>query len=162
MSMIGWVDLLHSKVSTKFRDLQHAHCIMAGTRISWDNWIIQFIWQLPNVSHAQWLYRNFTLHYHTKGFLCQLTEREIGQEAKLLADAKPSDIPKESHFLLDIPFKPSRSSLVVDDAYWVLAMKSAKKFLPTRERVMAGQGARAKQWVLKASRNLLDRVEDSL
>jgi hypothetical protein len=43
-------------------------------------------------------------------------ERDIRQEAKLLVDAKPSDIPKESRYLLDIPFKLSRSSLVVDDA----------------------------------------------
>ncbi len=29
--MIGWIEFLHSKVSTKFWSIQHAHCIMAGT-----------------------------------------------------------------------------------------------------------------------------------
>ncbi len=94
--MIGWVEFLHGKVSTKFWKLQHIHCIMASTRISGDDWIIKFIQQLLDISHAQWLYSNFTLNHYTKGYLRQWTKRDIRQEVKLLADVKSSDIPRES------------------------------------------------------------------
>ncbi len=40
---IGWAEFLHGKVTTKFRKIQQVHCIMAGTRISGDDWITHFI-----------------------------------------------------------------------------------------------------------------------
>jgi hypothetical protein len=39
---IEWVEFLHGKVSTKFWKIQQEHCIMAGTRISSDDWITYF------------------------------------------------------------------------------------------------------------------------
>ncbi len=51
--MNGWIEFLHGKVSTKFWSIQHAHCIMAGTRISGDDWMTQFTRQLLDISHAQ-------------------------------------------------------------------------------------------------------------
>jgi hypothetical protein len=75
---------------------------------------------------------------------------------------KPTDIPKESHYLLDISFKPTRSTLVVDDSYWVLAMKATKNYLQRQEQAKAEQGAGAQRQAMKISRNLLDGVEDSL
>jgi hypothetical protein len=160
--MIGWIEFLHSKVSTKFWSIQRAHCIMAGTRISGDDWMTQFTRQLLDISHAQWLYRNFTLHHYTKGYLCQRTERDIKQEVEILVYTKPTDIPKESCYLLDISFKPTTSTSVVDVLYWVLAMKAAKNYLQRQEWAKAEQGAGAQQQATKISRNLLDGVEDSL
>ncbi len=77
-------------------------------------------------------------------------------------NTKPTDIPKESRYLLDISFKPTTSTLVVDDLYWVLVMKAANNSLQRQEQAKAGQGAGARQQAMKISRNLLDRVEDSL
>jgi hypothetical protein len=75
--MIGWIEFLHGKVSTKFWSIQHTHCIMVGTRISGDDWMTQFTRQLLDISHVRFLYRNFTLHHYTKGYLCQRMERDI-------------------------------------------------------------------------------------
>jgi hypothetical protein len=40
--MIGWIELLHGKVSIKFWSIQRAHCVTAGTRISGNDWMTQF------------------------------------------------------------------------------------------------------------------------
>jgi hypothetical protein len=96
---------------------------MAGTRISGNDWMTQFTRQLLDISHAQWLYRNFILHHYMKGYLHQRTERDIKQEVEILVNTKPTDIPKESRYLLDISFKPTMFTLAVDDSYWVLVMK---------------------------------------
>jgi hypothetical protein len=81
---IGWDEFLHGKVSKKFRTIQTAHCILAGTHITGDDWMKQFIQRLVEISHAQWLYRNFTLHHYVKGYLRQRTENDINCEVEIL------------------------------------------------------------------------------
>jgi hypothetical protein len=130
---IGWVEFLDGKVSTKFRMIQQAHCIMEGTRISRDDWTTRFTRQLIDISHAQWLYRNFTLHHYTKGYLRQWTVNDIRREVEKLADTQPSDIPKRSRYLLEIFHRPNKLTSDIEDAYWVAAMKAAKKGLLRRE-----------------------------
>ncbi len=154
---IGWVEFLHGKVSTKFRKIQQAHCIMAGTRISGDDWITHSTRQLIEISHAQWIYRNFTLHHYTKGYLRLQTVNTIRWEVEELADTRPSKIPKESCYLLEISLRPNKLTLDIEDAYWVAAMKVAKKGLWQRKRAAEKQRARAQRTTTKTSRNLLNR-----
>jgi hypothetical protein len=59
--------ILHDKILIKIRKIQEAHCIIAGTRINGTNRMAQFVHQLVEISNAQWLYRNFTLHHYAKG-----------------------------------------------------------------------------------------------
>ncbi len=87
--------------------------------------MIQFTRLLIDISHAQWLYKNFTLHHYTKGYLRQRTERDVRREVENLANTGPTDIPKESWYLLDISFRPGNSTSVMDDSHWVLVMKAA-------------------------------------
>ncbi len=61
--LIGWGEFLHGKVSIKLQKIQEAHCIMFGTKINGADWMVQFARQLVEISHAQWMYRNFTLHH---------------------------------------------------------------------------------------------------
>jgi hypothetical protein len=159
---IGWVEFLHGKVTTKFWKIQQAHCIMAGTRISSDDWITHFTRQLIEISHAQWLYRNFTLYHYTKGYLCLRTVNDIRREVEELADTQPSDIPRESCYLLEISLRPNKLTLDIEDAYWVAAMKAAKKGLWQCEWAAEKQGAGAQRTTTKTSRNLLEGVNDSL
>jgi hypothetical protein len=67
--LIGWGEFLDGKVSIKICRIQEDHCIMAGTRINEADWMAQFARQLVEISHAQWMYRNFTLHHYAKGYL---------------------------------------------------------------------------------------------
>ncbi len=83
---IGWVEFLHGKVSKKIRTLQGAHCILASTNTNSSNWMRHFVQQLVEISHAQWLYRYFTLHHHVKGYLRQRTVKEICREVELLTN----------------------------------------------------------------------------
>jgi hypothetical protein len=79
-------------VSKKFRKIQDAHCILSGSIINGEGWMKQFVERLVNISHSQWLYRNFTLHHYAKGYLCQWAEKEIIEEVEPLADTRPSEI----------------------------------------------------------------------
>jgi hypothetical protein len=142
---IDWCELLHGKVSKKIRKLQDAHCILASTNTNGKDWMKQFIQQQVEISHVQWLYRNFTLHHYAKGYLCQRTANEISREVKLLADTRPLDILQESRYLLELPQRPLHSSLPVHSTYWVLAMKAVKTSLRRKEAHFALQGTRSRQ-----------------
>ena len=85
-----------------------------------------------------------------------------GCQTEILANTRPTDIPKESWYLLDISFRPGNSISVVDDLHWVLVMKAVKRYMLMQEQAKAQQGAGARRQVKKMSRNLLDGVGESL
>jgi hypothetical protein len=103
----------------------------------------QFVERLVNISHSQWLYRNFTLHHYAKGYLRQRAEKEIIEEAERLADTRPSEIPPEYNYLLELPQWLQQSSSAAYKTYWVLAMRAAK-IQPTEQRDALGKIGYAK------------------
>jgi hypothetical protein len=66
---IGWVELLHGKVSVKIAKIQDIHCKLSDCRMTGADWMKHFIGKLLQTFHSQWLYRNFTLHDRTRGYL---------------------------------------------------------------------------------------------
>jgi hypothetical protein len=155
---IGWCVFLHGKVSTKTWKLQGPHCILAGTNINGHDWMKHFIQRLVEISHAQWLYRNFTLHHYAKGYLHQRTVHKISRDVELLVGTRSSDIPRESRYLLEIPQQPLHSLLPVHKAYWVLAAKAAKTSFTRNEADLTSQGAKARQREQQPYHNLLEGV----
>jgi hypothetical protein len=124
--------------------------------------MVQFACQLVEISHAQWMYRNFTLHHYAKGYLQQQTEQDIGREVDLLADTRLLNLPMECRYLLELPQRPSMSLSSVHNAYWILALKAAKAACSREEREYAQKSTRAQRKEHRISRNLLDGVETSL
>jgi hypothetical protein len=106
-------------------------------------------------SHAQWLYRNFTLHHYTKRHLCKHTENEIRREVELFADKLPADLPQECCHLLELPRQPSHLPSLVYNTYRVLAMKAAKTTLLRKEREYAQQGNWARRLILNGTTTYL-------
>jgi hypothetical protein len=159
---IGWCKFLHGKTSTKLQQLQGAHCILAGINIHGYDWMKHLIQKLVEISHAQWLYCNFTLHHYAKGYLHQRTVNKISQDIELLADTRPSDLPQESRYLLEISQQPLHFLLPVHKAYWVLAVKAAKTSFRRKEADLTSQGTRARQWEQQPSCNLLEGIKECL
>jgi hypothetical protein len=122
----------------------------------------QFVQRLVEMFHAQWLYRNFTLHHHVKGYLRQRTVKEICREVELLTNTQLLDVPQGSRYLLEVPQLQLPSSSPVQNVYWVLAMKAAKTKLRRKEEDQAKQGTRSGQGEKQPSHNLLERVQESL
>lgn len=80
----------------------------------------------------------------------------------LLADTRPSNLPMECRYLLELPQRPSTSLSSVHDAYWILALKAAKAACSRDEREYAQKSTGARHKEPRISRNLLDGVETSL
>ena len=80
----------------------------------------------------------------------------------LLADTRPSNLPMECRYLLELPQRPSTSLSSIHDAYWILALKAAKAACSRDEREYAQKSTGAQRKEPRISRNLLDGVETSL
>ena len=93
---------------------------MTGT-----DWMKQLITRLLNISHAQWMYRNFSLHNKTSGYLRQSDQADVLAEIATLSNKRPEEIPEESWFLLEVEMVNLDSSSLAQQKYWIAAMKVA-------------------------------------
>ena len=61
--LIGWTEFLHGKVSVEIASIQRFHCMMSPScRLTGEDWMKAFISHLLQISHSQWIFRNYTLH----------------------------------------------------------------------------------------------------
>ena len=123
VDQIGWVDFMHGRLPTALHSLQQEHCQLGG-RISGADWMKMFVRKIINITHGQWLYRNFSLHNSTKGLLHLKRQEEVLTSITHLAECDPQDIPDDSQFLLEIEVDAPTTSLVQQE-YWVAAMQAA-------------------------------------
>lgn len=127
--LIGWADFLLGRIPTSMTTLQDNYCTAFSlpNGATGSTWAKSFIYQLLQISHSQWLYRNFTLHHRTRGYLATKARLEILEKIADLADVRSTDIPEESAFLLEIDFRGLVVSTVNRQQYWVAAMQAAIK-----------------------------------
>ncbi len=61
--MIRWTEFLHGKVSVDIAMIQKLHCMSSpACRMTGNDWTKGFISHLLQMSHSQWIFRNYTLH----------------------------------------------------------------------------------------------------
>ena len=123
--LIGWVEFLHGKVSVEIAKLQRFHCAASPCRMNGTDWMKHFVSHLLHISHSQWLYRNFTLHDTTRGYLRLKERQNVLIQIDQLLEVDPNNIPAESRFLLEMDFDGLYQSSFEKQAYWVVAMKAA-------------------------------------
>ena len=123
---IGWVEFLHGKVSVKLMEIQSRFCSRTATRTTGRDWATQLVGQLQDMSHSQWLYRNFTLHHKTIGYLRLRKEKEVRRQAEMLSQTNQADIPEDCQFHLEIEATPHSDTPMERISYWILAMNGAR------------------------------------
>jgi hypothetical protein len=124
---IGWVELLHGKVSVEITGSQEIHCTLSLCCMTGNDWMKHFIENLIQVLHSQWLYRNFTLHNKTRGYLHLQHRKEVLKEVDCLMDTNLDEIPQGSQYLLEMDFTSLFNASFEQQSYWVLAMKAVRR-----------------------------------
>ncbi len=89
------------------------------------DWFKRLISKLLNISHAQWAYRNFSLHNKLNGHLQLCKQEEVLTKIAELSSTPPDAIPEESRFLLEFESSSPDSSNLTQQEYWVTAMTAA-------------------------------------
>lgn len=124
---IGWDDLLHGRIPISLLTFQHSYCASLGNRMNGADWAKAFVIKLLDISHGQWMYRNFSLHNKNRGHLQLSHQAEVLSEIAILAESRPEDIPPESRFLLELETATLDLQSLARQEYWVAAMKAALK-----------------------------------
>ena len=116
---------MEGKVSKELLLLQHTALVGSPSRLTIKDWAKQFISQLLHISHAQWVFRNVSLHDKNIGYLQRLQRQKVLMEIDRLSQLNPSDLPLGSRYLLEIDFSTPQNSSLIKQSYWILAMKAA-------------------------------------
>jgi hypothetical protein len=123
---IGWFELMHGKLAIQLVQIQEKYSSSNNNGLDGKRWATAIVTQLQEMSHSQWLYRNFSLHHLTAGYLRRQEEKNLRETARELATLDPSKLPAGSHYLLEIDIESAEQSFSTI-SYWVLAMKAAQK-----------------------------------
>lgn len=127
IDMIGWTDLLHGRIPISLRAYQQSYCASINSRMNGQDWAKALITKLLNVSHSQWMYRNFSLHSKSKGHLNLAHQADVLTEIAQLSECNPEDVPVESRFLLEVEIINLDTKSNTHQEYWISAMKAALK-----------------------------------
>jgi hypothetical protein len=90
-----------------------------------NDWMKAFISHLVQMSHSQWIFRNYTLHDKGRRYLRLRLRSDTLCEINKLLETPPPDISPQSQYLLELDHSSMYNARYKDQAYWVLAQKAA-------------------------------------
>jgi hypothetical protein len=126
--LIGWTEFLHGKVSVEIVSIQNLHCMSSPScQLTGADWMKAFISHLLQISHSQWIFRNYTLHDKQRGYLCLRLRLKVLREIHKLLETPPSEVPPESQYLLELDHSTMYKASYEEQAYWVLALKATRR-----------------------------------
>ena len=96
LDAIGWVNFMEGKLPKALFSMQASALACSPSRLSIVDWSKQLVSRILHISHAQWIFRNFTLHDKAQGYLTQVKRQAILKEIDKLAQLDPNDIPPGS------------------------------------------------------------------
>ncbi len=97
------------------------------SRLTIADWTKRLISQLLQILHAQWVFRNVSLHDARTGYIRVKRRENFLAEVDRLAKVDPILLPENSKYLLEIDFSALHCDPLEKQSYWVLAMKAAVK-----------------------------------
>ena len=122
----GWFNFMVGQFPTAIREMHQVHCALYNCRLLCNSWIAVLVSKILDISHNQWLYRNFTLHNKLNGYLRLQQQETIIREVAKLSVSDPAAIPSESRLLLEVELMSSLDAASVStQLHWIHAMKAA-------------------------------------
>ncbi len=77
---------------------------MSSNYLNGLDWTKQFITDILQITHSQWIYQNILLHDKCQGYLHNKKSEELMKEMESLVDLAPEEVPESSRFLFKINF----------------------------------------------------------
>jgi hypothetical protein len=101
---ISWKNFTKGHISTQFYEIQTFHLAMSSNYLNGLDWTKQFITDILQITHSQWIYQNILLHDKCQGYLHNKKSEELMKEMESLVDLAPEEVPESSRFLFKINF----------------------------------------------------------
>ncbi len=131
---IGWRRFMEGMISKEFCRIQETHRRLSNSYISGDKWAQSLTVKLLEMSHGQWLVRNFLIHDNVGGMLA-LERKEDLQVAIEEQQAMGLDgLAEEDKYLTEISLGDLETTSWEYQAYWLLAVKAARNAYSLRRQ----------------------------
>jgi len=121
--LIPWTSFMEGPEIFRLQNRSLACSPSCFTTLAWSKKLIS---QILHITHAQWIFRNLSLHHNTIGYLRLTQQKEVLAEIDQLSQLDLEAVPEESKYLLEINFSSLKNDSLVSQSYWLFAIKAAK------------------------------------
>ena len=125
--LIPWRAFMEGKVSTALFRLQESALTHSSSTMTIGSWAKKFTTHLLHITHAQWVFRNVTLHDASVGYRMECRRTALLREIDALSTTDPQSLPEGRRYLLEMDFSSLLEASAEKQSYWLLAVRAAVK-----------------------------------
>ena len=126
--------ILEGMISKEIVVLQQQFYAVNGSWMSLDKWSSGLITWLLEITHGQWLYRNFMVHNPVSGTIATGKKEELLLEIERQWDLGDAGLLEKDKYLAKVNLGDLETTLGERQHYWLLAIKTAWKAKLLREQ----------------------------
>jgi hypothetical protein len=130
---IGWRRFMEGMISKEFCKIQDVHGGLYGT-IPGNKWAQCLVTKLLEITHGQWLVRNFLIHDEVSGMLALERKEDLQIAIEEQIEMGVRGLDDEDKYLMEIKLEDLETTRGESQAYWLLAVQSARKAHTLRRR----------------------------
>jgi hypothetical protein len=141
--VIRWQRFLEGMISKEIVVLQQQFYAVNGSWVSLDKWSSVLITRLLEITHGQWLYRNFMVHDHVSDTITTGKKEELLLEIERQRDLGDAGLLDEDKYLAEVNLGDLETTSGERQHYWLLAIKTVRKaklLQEQQERQQTGSG----------------------
>jgi len=113
-------------VSTEITSIQRQYIAVNGSHMSLDKWCTGLITRLLEITHGQWLYRNYIVHDPVSGTVATAKKEELLEEIERQRDLGDAGLLEKDKYLAEVNLEEMASSSGERQHYWLLAIQTAR------------------------------------
>ena len=119
---IGWGRFLEGMISTEITAIQRQYIAVNGSRTSLEKWCMILITRLLEITHGQWLYRNYVVHDPVSGIIATAKKEELLVEIERQRELGEAGLLEEDKYLAEVNLEEMSNSSGERQHYWLLAI----------------------------------------
>ncbi len=124
---IGWRRFLEGMISKEITNIQQQYYTVNGSRMSLKKWCSGLITRLLEITHGQWLYRNYVVHDPVSGTIAMAKKEELLLEIERQRELGDAGLLEEDNYLAEVNLEEMAHSSGERQLYWLLAIQTARK-----------------------------------
>ncbi len=129
---IGWRRFLEGMILKEITNIQQQYYTVNRSRMSLKKWCSGLITRLLEITHGQWLYRNYVVHDPVSGTIAMAKKEELLLEIERQRELRDAGLLEEDNYLAEVNLEEMAPSLGEQQHYWLLAIQTARKHYELR------------------------------
>lgn len=117
--LIGWRNFMEGRITTEFGKMQQLHLMSSTSLLTAASWSKQFVTKILQITHSQWILRNFMLHNTLQGYLNMNDRMDLLRQVEHLLETSEDEVPEDRRFLLEFDMTDIEALDFNSQNYWV-------------------------------------------